>query len=195
MKTDWLASPGRPTTRIAVDVTFLDMRKAPVAPPSALPGGYRLALWEKPDVEGYLALYDAVGRSYCWWMRHMMPPHELEAILHHPDFILMRLHGPQGVAGFFELDGRIPRFPYLAHLGLIETELGKGLGRPLLEASIHQAWSKPVENLRVNTGTADHPRALSAYLKAGFRKTHVAREEWDIPDDLHIPIPEAFKIG
>lgn len=159
------------------------------------PEGYRLALVEHPAPSFYLDLYRRVGAAHCWWMRYEMPTAELTALLHHPAVSLYVLYTPDdNVAGFFEIDRRQGRQPYLSHLGLLPDAIGHGLGRALLYAAIRLAWSEPCQVFRVNTCTADHPRALPTYLNAGFRKTHVLREIWDIPDDLGLPIPETLRL-
>ena len=40
----------------------------------------------------------------------------------------------------------------------------------------------------VNTCTADHPRALPTYLRAGFHPIRQVREEWDVPCRLGLEI-------
>jgi hypothetical protein len=49
--------------------------------------------------------------------------------------------------------------------------------------------------LTVNTCTADHPRALPNYLKAGFRKLRTVHEEWPVPVSLGLRIPPRFLLG
>ncbi len=46
----------------------------------------------------------------------------------------------------------------------------------------------------VNTCTADHPRALPGYLKAGFTPVRTVREVWDIPNRLGITVPPHLKV-
>jgi len=47
--------------------------------------------------------------------------------------------------------------------------------------------------MTVNTCTADHPRALPAYLRAGFRMVRQVREVWDVPDGLGMRIPDGLR--
>ena len=42
----------------------------------------------------------------------------------------------------------------------------------------------------VNTCTADHPRALPGYVRAGFRPVRHVREVWDVPVRLGLKIPD-----
>ena len=41
----------------------------------------------------------------------------------------------------------------------------------------------------VNTCTADHPRALPAYVSAGFQRLRTVREVWPVPTRLGLTIP------
>ena len=44
--------------------------------------------------------------------------------------------------------------------------------------------------MTVNTCTADYPRALPTYLRAGFRTLRQVRELWNVPLRLGMRIPE-----
>jgi hypothetical protein len=48
--------------------------------------------------------------------------------------------------------------------------------------------------MTVNTCTADHPRALPTYLRAGFQKVRQVREVWDVPLRLGLRIPDHLRI-
>ena len=47
--------------------------------------------------------------------------------------------------------------------------------------------------MTVNTCTADHPRALPTYLRAGFRPVREMREEWNVPLRLGLDIPDRLR--
>jgi GNAT superfamily N-acetyltransferase len=97
--------------------------------------------------------------------------------------------------GFFELDRRAWPQINLAYFGLLPAAIGQGLGMALLHRAIAVAWAEGCTALTVNTCTADHPRALPNYLKAGFRQLRTIREEWPVPDRLGLTIPEALRLG
>ena len=82
----------------------------------------------------------------------------------------------------------------IAYFGLLPHLVGQGLGRAFLRAAIDAAWALEPRAIRVNTCTADHPRALPAYLRAGFRPVRTVREVWDIPDRLGLPIPPTLRV-
>ena len=48
--------------------------------------------------------------------------------------------------------------------------------------------------MTVNTCTADHPRALPTYLRAGFRPVREMREEWNVPLRLGLDIPDRLRL-
>jgi hypothetical protein len=48
--------------------------------------------------------------------------------------------------------------------------------------------------MTVNTCTADHPRALPTYKRAGFYIVRQAREVWSVPNSLNMPIPAGLRI-
>lgn len=125
----------------------------------------------------------------------MMSATQLQGILDSPQTHIVRLIGPDGVVGFFEIDMRSEKEPYLSYLGLVPGAQGKGLGRSLLHSAIAHAWRNETRVLRVNTCTADHPHALLAYRSAGFAAVTVQREYWSIPDDLGLVPPKWLAVS
>lgn len=185
----WLkVVPERPTTGITVNVTFLERLRPPLPGHVFWPEGYSVSRWH-PDIAEYLALYRLVGAPHCWWMRYMMSAESLQRIIGSARTQIWRLTGPDGVAGFFELDLHKPETPYLSYLGLVPAAQGRGLGRKLLEQAIRYAWQKETRVLRVNTCTADHPNALPTYKAAGFVPVMVEQEHWVVPNDLGLVFP------
>jgi len=55
------------------------------------------------------------------------------------------------------------------------------------------AWLQGPRMVTVNTCTADHPRALPNYLRAGFQVTRAMDETWDVPVALGMKIPAHLK--
>lgn len=184
-----------PVTRIAVDVTFLRMDRQPGGIRAALPAGVTVErLHPRATVAQYRALYDAVGQDYVWWLRRTLSDSELDRVLSDPDVSVDVARGAGQELGFFELDRRAWPSVNLAYFGLLPTAIGRGLGMGLLQHAIAAAWGEGCTSLTVNTCTADHPRALPNYLRAGFRRLRTIREEWPVPDRLGLPIPPALRI-
>lgn len=197
--------PGMPDpagfNRIAVDVTFLRMTGRPNQPAPALPAGVGLTHVPAPTVGFYRYLYGMVGRDYCWWLRRVADDSEIAALLADPRASLHVLYHQGEPGGFFELDGRFGGEVNISYFGLMPHLIGKRIGTAFLRAAIDEAWrqveaqagSRPGAGIRVNTCTADHPRALDSYLRAGFRPIRSVREIWNIPDHLGLPIPQHLR--
>ncbi|ACI52767.1 GCN5-related N-acetyltransferase [Gluconacetobacter diazotrophicus PA1 5] len=182
-----------PATRAVVDVTFLCMDAPPSGPAPALPEGYRIVHQPAPGVAFYRRLYDGVGKDYCWWLRRVVPDRELAALLRDPGVLVHVLWRGEQVCGFFELDRTQPDEVNLAYFGLMPGQIGHGIGHAFLRAALDAAWAFHPDSVRVNTCTADHPRAMETYLRAGFRPVRTVREVWDIPDRLGLTVPRALR--
>ena len=182
-----------PRTRIAVNVTFLRMDRRPTEAAPSLPEGTSLVCLGSPTVPFYRYLYATVGGPYCWWLRRIAPDREIADLLASPAISIHVLYRDGEPAGFFELDARTGLDVNLAYFGLMPHMIGRGLGYPFLRAAIDAAWLLQPTALRVNTCTADHPRALPSYLRAGYKPLRTVREVWDIPDALGMPIPASLR--
>jgi len=183
-----------PVTRVGVTVTFLRMDARPPDPAPPLRDGLAVVRAEAPTVGFYRYLYDTVGADYCWWLRRTMPDRELGALLAHPHVAIHTLYGGGEPAGFFELDGRGWPDVNLSYFGLMPHAVGTGTGYAFLRAAVDEAWRRGPRGVTVNTCTADHPRALPTYLRAGFRPVRQVREVWSVPDRLGLRIPEGLKV-
>ena len=186
----------RDTKRIAVDVTFLRLEpSAPAGPVPELQPGDALIRVPTPSVAFYRYLYGTVGHGYCWWLRRISPDRDIAALLADPAIALYVLYRGGEPAGFFELDGRDRRDVNLSYFGLMPHAIGSGTGPVLLAHAVALARAaSPSGTVRVNTCTADHPRALPTYLAAGFRPVRTVRELWDIPNWLGLPIPDRLRV-
>ncbi|WP_424811253.1 GNAT family N-acetyltransferase [Roseococcus sp. YIM B11640] len=184
-----------PTTRIAVDVTFLRMDGPPKGPLPALPEGLSVqTLFPRCTVAHYRQLYSDVGHEYVWWLRHTLTDAELDALLADRAISIHVLRDAERELGFYELDRRGGSVTNLAYFGLMKPAIGLGVGMPFLMHAVATAWGEGCSALTVNTCTADHPRALPNYYKAGFRKLRTVREEWPVPDRLGLPIPDRLRV-
>ncbi len=183
-----------PAVRVGVTVTFLRMERPPTEPAPAFPPGAEVTRDRWCSVARYRTLYNTVGGPHVWWLRRMVPDHQLAAMLRDPRISIYVLRHDDAVAGFYELD----RTPWpavnLSYFGLMPHAVGRGLGYAFLRHAVDTAWAMGPRALTVNTCTADHPRALPTYLRAGFRPVRQAREEWNVPTRLGLEVPEALRI-
>lgn len=177
------------TTRVAVTVTFLRMDHAPAAPAPTLPVGCQVVRAEACSVPFYRYLYDNVGAAHVWWLRRTMPDRDLAALLGDPVVSIHVLYRHGEPAGFFELDARTWPDINLSYFGLLPWAVGTGLGYGFLRLAVDLVWAQGARGMTVNTCTADHPRALPSYLRAGFRPMRQVREIWDVPTRLGLRIP------
>jgi len=172
--------------RIPTVVTFLDMDSKPSALPPPLPRG-KIAIIkaENPPVHFYRYLYDTVGKDYYWVDRRKLTDEALGAIVQNPKVELFVLYAEGNPAGMAELDFREPD-GQLAYFGLLPEFVGRHFGYYFLYHAVMNAWMHPIQKLKVNTCTLDHPRALPLYQRLGF--VPYSRE------DRYIELPASFQV-
>jgi GNAT superfamily N-acetyltransferase len=183
-----------PVIRVGVTVTFLRMDRPPADAAPALPPGQQVVRLGKPTVGIYRYLYNTVGAHYVWWLRRTMPDDELAALLAHPLVSIHVLYAEGEPAGFFELDARGWSDVNLSYFGLMPHAVGTGVGYAFLRQAVDTVWRSGAKAMTVNTCTADHPRALPTYLRAGFRTVRQVRELWNVPVRLGMRIPESLRV-
>ena len=166
-----------PRGHVAAVITFLEMTERPhrqVAPESPL----RLERWTAVDPDRYRNLFRRVGAKWLWFSRLAMDDATLMANVAEVHGVL----GPNGEeAGLIELDFRTPGEGLIRFLGLVPELAGLGHGRWMFAQTLDLAWRADVDRVRVHTCTLDHPAALPAYLRAGFRACSRAFESFPDP--------------
>lgn len=183
------------TVRVGVVVTFLRMDQPPPLPAPPLPPGFAVHPEPRCSLATYRRLYAGVGAAYVWWLRRMTPDAQLAALLASPSTSVFILHDPEGrEAGFYELDSSAWPEVNLSYFGLMPQAVGHGLGLAFLRHAVDTVWGTGARGMTVNTCTADHPRALPTYLKAGFRPVREVAETWNIPTRLGLAIPERLRL-
>ena len=165
-----------PRGHVAAVVTFLEMDRRPEG--LEVPGSVlRLERWRSVDPDRYRALFRRVGARWLWFSRLAMDDATLMATVAEVHAVV----GPDGgEAGLLELDFRTPNECLIRFLGLVPELAGRGHGSWLFAQTLKLAWRDGVEKVRVHTCSLDHPAALPAYLRAGFRP--VARAFESFPD-------------
>jgi GNAT superfamily N-acetyltransferase len=71
-------------------------------------------------------------------------------------------------AGYFELERRDDGSVEIAYFGLIETFVGKSIGKAMLTRAAREAWALGPTRVWLHTCTLDSPRALPNYQARGF---------------------------
>jgi GNAT superfamily N-acetyltransferase len=166
-----------PPGHIGTVVTYLEMTERPplrAFPPSPL----RLERWKEAEPAKYRLLFRRVGARWLWYSRLLME----DARLRQEMAEVYAVVGPAGAeVGMLELDFRTQGECLIRFLGLVPELAGKGHGRWLFAQALALAWRAGVERVSVNTCTLDHPAALPAYLRAGFRAYRRAFESFPDP--------------
>jgi GNAT superfamily N-acetyltransferase len=166
-----------PRGHVGAVVTFMEMteRPAPVAMPAS---PLRLEHWAAVDPARYRSLFRKVGGRWLWYSRLAMDDAALMAAVAEVHAVV---DGAGEAVGLLELDFREPGACLIRFLGLVPELAGQGHGRWLFAETLGRAWAPGVERVRVHTCTLDHPAALPAYLRAGFRARSRAFEHFPDP--------------
>ena len=166
-----------PGDQVGAVVTYLEMSERPR--PRPLPSApLRLVRWRDADPAKYRLLFRRVGGKWLWFSRLAMSDDKLRAEMGEIHAVV----DPAGVeVGMIELDFRTAGQCLIRFLGLVPELAGRGHGAWLFAQTLALAWRPGVTIVRVNTCTLDHPAALPAYLKAGFRAVRRAFESFPDP--------------
>jgi GNAT superfamily N-acetyltransferase len=166
-----------PPGHLGAVVTYLEMTERPK--PKPLPAStLRLKPWRNPDPAKYRLLFRRVGQRWLWYSRLLMDDARLGAEMGEVYAVL----DAAGIeVGMLELDFRTPGECLIRFLGLVPELAGQGHGDWLFAQTLMLAWRPGVRRICVNTCTLDHPAALPAYMKAGFRAFGRAFESFPDP--------------
>jgi GNAT superfamily N-acetyltransferase len=147
---------------------------------SPAPEGVRLEMVEQCPVSLFRFLYAEVGKQFYWRDRLAWTDEEIEEYLKGPvwTWVLYKRGAP---GGYFELKRHEDGSVEVAHFGLMEHAIGRGLGTLLLTRAVEEAWKLRPSRVWLHTCTLDHPAALPNYLKRGFRPTHTEVYQTTIP--------------
>jgi GNAT superfamily N-acetyltransferase len=176
-----------PEGHVGAVVTYLEMTERPFLPElvsgrgtarSAVEGPLRLERWPDPEPARYRLLFERVGAPWLWCSRLAMDDGTLRAEIGEVHAVVDR----GGIeVGLVELDFRTPGECLIRFLGLVPELAGRGHGQWLFAQVMALAWRPGVARLHVHTCSLDHPAALPAYLKAGFRAYKRALESFPDP--------------
>jgi RimJ/RimL family protein N-acetyltransferase len=170
-------------TRLQTIVTHLAMEAPlPVASGEIVwPDGISFQHELSIALADYRALYDMVGRRWHWVNRRHLDDRQLAALIHHPAteiFILRRKGNP---IGYVELNFRLFPQVEIVFFGLVESEIGNGLGPRMMKRSMQIIRERDPKKVIIQTCTLDHPAALKLYQRAGFAA--YKRKQVEIIDD------------
>jgi GNAT superfamily N-acetyltransferase len=154
-----------PAGHLGTVVTHLEMRERP-RPRAFPPAPLKLVRWREIDPAKYRLLFARVGGPWLWYSRLAMD----DATLLGQTAEVHAVEDRAGIeVGMIELDFRTPGECLIRFLGLIPELAGKGHGKWLFAQLLALAWRPGVARVHVSTCSLDHPAALPAYLRAGFK--------------------------
>ncbi len=172
-----------PLGKIATVVTHLEMRARADISGRTVPEGWTLRRIEKPALDWYRRIFQAVGEDWLWFSRRGLSDDALKAIIHNDDVAIWTLSSGDTDAALLELDFRTAGECELAFFGVTSALIGAGAGRYLMDVAIDQAWSRDITRFHVHTCTLDSPQALGFYRRAGFTPI---RQQIEIDDDPRV---------
>lgn len=166
-----------PAGEVGAVVTSLEMTERPPLRPTP-DSPLRMKPWPEVTPAQYRLLFERVGGPWLWFSRLRMDDETLAREIRELHVVL----DPTGIeVGMVELDFDREGECLIRFLGLVPELAGKGHGRWLFAETLARAWRKGVGRVHVNTCTLDHPAALRAYLRAGFRAYARAFESFPDP--------------
>jgi GNAT superfamily N-acetyltransferase len=166
---------------IANVVTYLEMRERPRPRPGPVNVRFTLARVPGDDLDGFRALFRAVGEEWLWVSRLRMSDEALRSILSDPNLETYALMARGQAIGILELDFRQEGVCELSFFGLVAGAIGTGAGRYLISQAIAKAWARPIKRFWVHTCTFDSPRAVAFYQRSGFKPYRLAVEVMEDP--------------
>jgi hypothetical protein len=181
-------------TPVGVTVTFMRMDGAPADPAPQLPAGMEVRRIANCSVAHYRRLYNTVGAEYVWWLRRLLPDQQLAQLLRSPAVSIHVLMRDGIECGFYELDASHWPAVNLSYFGLMPHAVGGRFGYAFLRHAVSTGFGMGARVMTVNTCTADHPRALPSYQRAGFRTVRQVFEQWDVPVSLGLAIPQHLRL-
>ncbi len=168
--------------RMHVTTHFLQMHALPSANAQLPPANTKVVQAHDLAPSAYRDLYNGVGAPWLWYERSELSDREILKLISEPSVTIYTLQHAGVIAGYTELRRQPQREIQILYFGLLPTHIGKGLGRYFLDWTVREAFSTGIDRLWVHTCSLDHPRALSAYQRAGFA-TYRRESGWvSIPD-------------
>jgi GNAT superfamily N-acetyltransferase len=172
---------GRPTTRIEVTRTHLEMREPGALRASRPPSADARLAREPLSPEEYRVIYRLVGERWHWRDRLIMPEKALADYLASPNVHIWVMRVGGELAGYFELQQYSDKSVEIMYFGLVPRFMGQGLGGWMLTRAIEEAFALGAGLLTLHTCTLDAPTALPNYLARGFVITRSEQYFQEIP--------------
>jgi GNAT superfamily N-acetyltransferase len=169
-----------PPGKLANACTYLEMTTPPPAAANTA-AGIELQQLTGSDAARFRALYRAVGEQWLWAGHLSKSATELAAYLAAPERETFAVVDAHGDIGLLQLEFDTGDNAEIVYIGLLETEIGRGVGQWLIEQAVTRAFAKPIKRLWLHTCNFDHPKALAFYQRVGFQVYATGFEIMDDP--------------
>ncbi len=170
-----------PAGKLANIVTCLEMLAPPEKRPDPPSVNLKLDRLDATQLDRYRTLFRRVGERYLWFSRLTLSDAQLLDLLRDDKVEAYAVRSDGEDAGILELDFRTEGECEIMFFGVIESLVGNGAGRWLMNRAIERAWSKPIRRFFLHTCSLDHPNALPFYIRSGFRPYKRQIELYDDP--------------
>lgn len=114
-------------------------------------------------------LYEYVGGNWRWVDRLVWSAQQWQDYATNDNLRTFVAWRQGSIAGYYELQRQDGPSVEIRIFGLTPEFVGQGLGGPLLDSAIENAFAWAASRVWVHTCNRDHPNALNNYLKSGFR--------------------------
>ncbi len=131
----------------------------------------------QPSPEFSWFLHQAVGTAFRWGGREHWRKHEWVEWVNRPAVFTWVMYASGAPAGYVEYERQPDGSIQIAHLGLLPSFIGQGLGGHMLTLALEQAWADGATVVWLKTCSHDHPNALKNYQARGMRIV----DEWTGP--------------
>lgn len=132
------------------------------------------------SADRYRELYAAVGKQWYWHDRLEWSDAQLADHLALPNVGVWELDVKGQSAGYFELHHHADGSVEIAYFGLRPEFMGSGLGGPMLQRAVEEAWRMGATRVWLHTCTLDSERALPSYQARGFRPYRTEKLEVEL---------------
>lgn len=171
-----------PVGKVELITTYFEMHGTPVrGRERACPAGLRVEEAVTPPIHFYRYLYNTIGSPWVWWERKRQSDARIAEDIHHPEVSLYVAYLNGVPIGMSEVDWR--EFPEvkLPYFGIVPEYCGLGIGGYFLDWTVDQVFARGATRFWLTTCSLDSPRAIPAYLNAGFKIFDEVRELVDDP--------------
>ncbi|HET7716502.1 MAG TPA: GNAT family N-acetyltransferase [Bauldia sp.] len=170
-----------PPGKIANVVTYFETFARPEPLPEPHRPDLRLRHIPEPDVGWYRTTIRTIGEPWLWFSPLVIAEAQLAAFLRNPLIEVYALERNGETVGIAELDRRMAEEVEISFFGVVESEIGTGAGRLLMNRTLEHAFREKPRRVWLHTCSFDHPAAVPFYRRAGFIPYKFAIEITDDP--------------